>query len=188
MSNRLSLAGATVGVAAVLIVLTTVLTGGTEDPRSAPDTHTPGAAHVEGPEPEGADAVTVTQMGLAAMFSWQPRADPGPGAGLVRAAPWLTGELAAAAEGNGPEKGLAPLPEWASWRDSNDIVTALVDAEQAETGGSGPTVAATVTQQVLHHDGSTTMYRRIRVTVTVTETPQGWRMSSYRITSVTDHG
>lgn len=188
MSNRLSLAAVTVGIAAVAIALTTVLTGGADDPGPTSDTHTPGAAHVEGPEPEDADAVTATQMGLAAMFSWQPRTDPGPGAGLVRAAPWLTGELAAAAAGNGPAIELAPLPEWAGWRDSNDIISALVDAEQPETGGSGPSVAATVTQQVLHHDGSTTMYRRMRVTVTVTETPQGWRMSSYRITSVTDHG
>lgn len=188
MANRLSLAGATVGLAAVLIVLTTVLTDGTEEHRPAPDTHTPGAAHVEGPEPEGADAETVTQMGLASMFSWRPRTDPGPSAGLVRAAPWLTGELAAAAAGNSPASGLVPLPEWAGWRDSNDIVTALVDTDQAGTGESGQAVAATVTQQVLHRDGSTTMYRRMRVTVTVAKTPQGWRMSSYRIISVTDHG
>ncbi|TDP31591.1 hypothetical protein [Nocardia ignorata] len=187
MSNRLSLAAVTVGIAAVVIALTTVLTGGADDPGPTSDTHTPNAARVEGPEPEGADAVTVAQMGLAAMFSWQPRVDPGPGVGLVRAAPWLTGELAAAAR-NGPAIGLAPLPEWAGWRASNDIVTALVDTGQAEAGGSGPTVAASVTQQVLHRDGSTTMYRRMRVRVTVTETSQGWRMSSYRITSVTDHG
>ncbi|UGT54986.1 hypothetical protein [Nocardia asteroides] len=188
MINRFPLVAVTVGIAAVLIVLTTVLTGGAEDPESSPDTHIPGGAHVEGPEPQDADAVTVTQMGLAAMFSWQPRADPGPGAGLVRAAPWLTGELAASAAGSGPGSVLAPLPEWAGWRDSNDIVTALVDAEQGQTDEIGTTVAASVTQQVLHHDGSTTMYRRMRVTATVTETPQGWRMSSYRITSVTDHG
>ncbi|MGW5456590.1 hypothetical protein [Nocardia sp. NPDC003979] len=186
--KRLPLAAVIVGIAAVLIALSTVLTGGAEESGPAPDTHTPGAAHVQGPEPQDADAVTVTQMGLAAMFSWQPRTDPGPGAGLVRAAPWLTGELAASAASSGPASVLAPLPEWAGWRDSNDIVSALVDTEQAETGGSGQTVAATVTQQVLHRDGSTTMYQRMRVTVTVTETPQGWRMSSYRITSVTDHG
>ncbi|WP_280345508.1 hypothetical protein [Nocardia neocaledoniensis] len=186
--KRLPLAAVIVGIAAVLIVLITVLTGGAEESGPAPDTHTPGAAHVEGPEPEDADAVTVTQMGLAAMFSWQPRTDPGPGAGLVRAAQWLTGELAASAASSGPASVAAPLPEWAAWRDSNDIVTALVDAEQGQTTEIGTTVTATVTQQVLHRDGSTTMYRRMRVTVTVAETPQGWRMSSYRITSVADHG
>ncbi|MFF0546619.1 MULTISPECIES: hypothetical protein [Nocardia] len=187
MVNRLSLAAVTFGVAAVLIALTTVLVGCAEDPRPASGTHTPGAAHVEGPEPEGADAVTAIQMGLAAMFSWQPRTDPGPGAGLVRAAPWLTGELAASAS-SGPASGLAPLPEWPGWRDSNDIVTALIDTEQATTGGPAATVAATVIQQVLHQDGSTTVYRRMQVTVTAAETPQGWRMSSYRIDSVTGHG
>ncbi|MEV0336920.1 hypothetical protein [Nocardia sp. NPDC050717] len=187
MVNRLPLVAGTAGVAAVLIALATVLLNGADEPGHVPDTHTPGVAHVEGPNPEGANALTVTQMGLAAMFCWQPRVDPGPGAGLVRAAPWLTGELAASAS-SGPAIGLVQLPEWAGWRDSNDIVTALVDAEQAKPDGSGTTVAATVTQQVLHHDGFTTIYRRMQVTVTVTSTPQGWRMSSYRITSVTDHG
>lgn len=188
MSNRLSLAAVTVGIAAVAIALTTVLTGGVEESGLAPGTHTRGAADVEGPEPQNADAVAVTQMGLAAMFSWQPRIDPGPGAGLVRAAQWLTGELAASAASSGPASVLAPLPEWASWRDSNDIVTALVDAEQGQTTEIGATVTATVTQEVLHRDGSTTMYRRMRVTAAVAETPQGWRMSSYRITSVAGHG
>ncbi|MEV0688274.1 hypothetical protein AB0I35_30895 [Nocardia sp. NPDC050378] len=189
MANRLSLGAVTVGVAAVVIVLVTVLVGGAGDPGPAPDTHTPEATHVEGPQPEGADAPTVTQMGLAAMFSWQPRTDPGPGAGLTRAAPWLTGALAAAA-GADPANGVAPLPEWAGWRDSDDIVTAVVDTEQADTDtdGLGATVGATVIQRVLHRDGSTTVYRRLHVTVTVTETPQGWRMSSYRINSVTGHG
>ncbi|MFI6220129.1 hypothetical protein ACIBEH_06210 [Nocardia salmonicida] len=34
-----------------------------------------------------------------------------------------------------------PLPEWARWRDSNDIVTALVDAEQPKTDIAGATAA-----------------------------------------------
>ncbi|WP_328715435.1 hypothetical protein [Nocardia salmonicida] len=185
--NRLPVWAVVLGVAAVLIVLATVLVVGAQDSAPVPDTHTPGAAHAEGPDPVAADAVTVTQMGLAAMFSWQPRADPGPGAGLTRAAPWLTGELAVAAN-SGPANGLAPLPEWARWRDSNDIVTALVDAEQTKTDIAAMTVTATVTQHVLHRDGSTTLYRRMHVTATVTHTSQGWRMSSYRINSVTGHG
>ncbi|MBC7299391.1 MAG: hypothetical protein H5T78_00380 [Nocardia sp.] len=185
--NRLPLWAVTLGVATVLIVVATVLVVGAQDSAPVPGTHTPGTAHVEGPDPAAADAVTVTQMGLAAMFSWQPRTDPGPGTGLTRAAPWVTGELAAAAN-SGPANGLAPLPEWARWRDSNDIVTALVDAEQTKTDIAATTVTATVTQHVLHRDGSTTLYRRMQVTATVTETSQGWRMSSYRINSVTGHG
>lgn len=187
MVNRLPLWAVPLGIAAVLIVLATVLVVGAQDSAPVPGTRTPSTAHVEGPNPAAADARTVTHMGLAAMFSWQPRTDPGPGTGLTRAAPWLTGELAAAAN-SGVASGLAPLPEWARWRDSNDIVTALVDAEQTKTDIAGATVAASVTQQVLHRDGSTTLYRRMHVTATVTETSQGWRMSSYRINSVTGHG
>ncbi|MFD4351556.1 hypothetical protein ACFWPX_03305 [Nocardia sp. NPDC058518] len=174
-------------VTVVLIVAATVLVVGRDDTAPEPGSHTPGTVHKEGPDPVGADAMTVTGMGLAALFSWQPRTDPSPGTGLTRAASWLTGELAAAANG-GVANGVAPLPEWARWRESNDVICALVDAEQATFDEAETTVAAMVTQQVLHQDGSTTLYRRMHVTVTVTHTAQGWRMSSYRINSVTGHG
>ncbi|WP_410874690.1 hypothetical protein [Nocardia sp. A7] len=184
--NRLSLGVAATALAAVLIGLCAALWASHDHDASTASSPPPSDSHIEGPTPADADPSTAVEMGLAVMFSWQPsRTDTNPVAALARAAPWLTGDLASAATG-ASATGQAPL-EWAGWRDSNDIVTALVETKPTRLAEK-TTVAATVTQQVLHRDGSTTLYRRMEVTVTVTETPQGWRMSSYRIDSVTGHG
>lgn len=185
MMKRLPLGLAATALAAVLIGLTAALWADHDHDASTASSPTPSHSHIEGPTLADADPSAAVEMGLAAMFSWQPRTDTSPGAALSRAAPWLTGDLAAAATG-ASATGQAPL-EWAGWRDSNDIVTALVETEPTRLDEK-TTVAATVAQQVLHRDGSTTLYRRMQVTVTVTETTQGWRMSSYRIDSVTGHG
>lgn len=178
MMKRLSPWSAATAAAVVLIGL--LLAGCTTNP-PATDTRGPAESHSEGPTPGTADAATTARMGLAAMFSWQPSTDASPGAALSRALSWLTGELATAATA-APVTGLRPLPEWAAWRDSGDIVTALVDAEQPRTNnGSEAAVAAVVTQLVLHRDGSQTRFQRLHVTATVANTVQGWRMSSYRV-------
>ncbi|MFC9965683.1 hypothetical protein ACFVH4_15755 [Nocardia ignorata] len=176
---------ATTALAAVLIGLAAALWAVHDHDASTASSPPPSDSHIEGPTLADADPSTAVEMGLAAMWSWQPRTDTSPGAALTRAAPWVTGDLASAATG-APATGQAP-PEWAGWRDSKDVVTALVETEPTRLDET-TTVAATVTQQVLHRDGSSTLYRRLHVTVTVTETPQGWRMSSYRIDSVTGHG
>jgi hypothetical protein len=176
---------ATTALAAALIGLAAAMWAGHDHDSSTASSPPLSDSHIEGPTLADADPTTAVEMGLAAMFSWQPRTDTGPGAALTRAAPWLTGDLASAATG-APATGQEPL-EWAGWRDSKDVVTALVETEPTRLDEK-TTVAATVTQQVLHRDGSSTLYRRLHVTVTVTETPQGWRMSRYRIDSVTGHG
>ncbi|MEV6362161.1 hypothetical protein [Nocardia asteroides] len=115
------------------------------------------------------------------MFSWQPRTDASPGAALARALPWLTGELATAAANTTPTNGQRLLPEWARWRDSGDVVTALVETEQPRTVDAEAMVAAVVTQLVLHPDGLVTRYQRLHVTATIVPNAAGWRMSSYRV-------
>ncbi|MGW5922168.1 hypothetical protein ACWFPY_24525 [Nocardia fluminea] len=185
--NRLLLGLVATALAAALIGVTASLLADHDNHSPTASSHPAGDSHIQGPAPDDADASTAARMGLAAMFSWQPRTDASPGAALTRAQPWLTGELAATATGAFATR-LGPLPEWAGWRDSSDIVTALIEAEQPKTDIAEATVAASVTQQVLHRDGSATLYRRLHVTATVTETSQGWRMSSYRINSVTGHG
>ncbi|MFD4431360.1 hypothetical protein [Nocardia sp. NPDC058497] len=177
--NRLSPWSAATAAAVVLIALP--LAGCTTDP-PATDTRAPAESLSEGPTPGTAEAATTARMGLAAMFSWHPSTDASPGAALSRALPWLTGELATAAAKTAPVTGQRALPEWAGWRDCGDIVTALVDAEQPRTTNvAEAAVAAVVTQLVLHRDGSQTRFQRLHVTVTVTETEPGWRMSSYRV-------
>lgn len=166
-------------VAAVVLGLAAVvLVEGADTPRGVEHGEPPDA-HVEGPVPGGADAVTAVRMALAAMFTWHPGTDTGPGAALGRAGDWLTGDLAAAATAPAAS-GVRAIPEWAAWRASGDIVIALVDTRAPEPAGDHTSVAATVQQLVLHTDGPHTPYTRLRVVATVTPTPAGWRLSSYR--------
>lgn len=167
-------------VAAVVLGLAVTVTAGGEDTISADEHGAPTDAHVEGPTPADADAATAVRMALAAMFTWHLGTDPSPGAALARAGEWLTGDLAEAATAPAATE-VRAVPEWAAWRASADIVTALVDTRAPEPGGDQTTVAATVEQLVLHTDGSRTPYTRLHVVATVTHTPAGWRMSSYRI-------
>lgn len=176
MTKRLPLRSA----AAAVILLALPLAGCSTDPTTA-DTGAPTESHSEGTTPETADAATTARMGLSAMFSWQPSTDTGPGTALSRALPWLTGELATTAATTAAASDVRPLPEWAGWRDSGDIVTALVEAQPPRTAGAETSVAAVITQLVLHRDGSATRYQRLHVTATVVNTAAGWRMAGYRV-------
>ncbi|MEV0766514.1 hypothetical protein [Nocardia sp. NPDC050435] len=171
----LALGAAAIIVAGVLAFALT--TGGSEE-------HSHGTDHGPlGPTPESAEAGAAAKYALTAMFSWQPATDASPGAGLTRAAPWLTGHLAAEAAAP-PATGIRPLAEWAGWRAAGDIVTALVTvtATSPPTGGQA-TAAAQVRQLVQHRDNTTsTPWRDLTVTATLTETPEGWRLSSYTVT------
>ncbi|WP_189022557.1 hypothetical protein [Nocardia rhizosphaerihabitans] len=179
MTNRLHLRSAATAVVVVLLGLPAA--GCTTDSPAAVIPPAPTESHSEGPAPGTADAATTAQMGLAAMFSWQPSTDASPGEALSRAGPWLTGELATTAANTEVVSVLRSLPEWAGWRDSGDIVTALVEAQAPRTVGAETLVAAVVTQLVLHRDGSSTRYQRLHVTATVANTASGWRMASYRV-------
>ena len=140
--------------------------------------------NIEGPRPDNADAVTAAQAALSAMLSWTPATDAGPGEGLVRAKPWLTGQLLEAANGT-PATGVRPLPEWAGWKAAGDVVTATVTNARV----SGPIqnreclVLATVTQNVLHTNSAPTLYKVMTVSVAMTNTANGWRMSTWRLVS-----
>lgn len=175
MTKRLHLRSA----AAAVVLLGLPLAGCSADP-TATDPSARNGSHSEGPTPETADAATTTRMGLSAMFSWQPSTDTGPGAALARALPWLTGDLASAAT-TAPASGVRPLPEWAGWRESGDIVSALVEAQPLRTVGAETSVVAVVTQLVVHRDGSATRYQRLHITAAVVNTAAGWRMTSYRV-------
>ncbi|MFI8974165.1 hypothetical protein ACIGO9_14860 [Nocardia asteroides] len=178
MTNRLPLRS--VATVTALVLLGLPVTGCSADSTTA-DTRTTAESHSDGPTPETADAATTARMGLSAMFSWQPSTDAGPGAAMARAVAWLTGELATTATTTAPASGVRPPPQWQEWRDSGDIVTALVEAQPPRTVGAETSVAAVVTQLVLHRDGSATRYQRLHVTATVVNTTAGWRMAGYRV-------
>lgn len=145
--------------------------------------HAPGDADSgpHGPQPEGADAITAAQQALTAMFSWQPVSDASTGAGLVRAKPYLTGQLLDAANGT-PATGVRALPEWAAWRESKDVVEATVTDVKASPAQDGQAlVTATVTQNVRHRDNSSTRYQVMTVSAAMVHTDAGWRMASWRM-------
>lgn len=163
---------------AIVLALAGRDTGGT-------DSHGPGGDGeygTLGPQPEGADPATATKYALVAMFSWQPVTDYGPGAAMARATPWLTGYLATEATAP-PATGIRPLAEWSGWREAKDIVVALVTV----TGVGQPTggecvVTAEVRQIVQHTSNTTTPWRTMTVSASVSKTATGWKMANYRVT------
>lgn len=174
------------GVLAALVLAAAVMFTISQTGDGGPEISAPprDAEHgLEGPQPETADPATAARHALAAMFSWQPAVDPSPGQGLVRARPWLTGQLADQADAP-LATGVRPLPDWAAWRNSRDVVTATVAADQiSDTDDGECVVTATVTQIVQHTDGSSTRYRVMTVSAAMQHTENGWRMSSYRLTT-----
>jgi hypothetical protein len=152
--------------------------GGGTPPHRAGD----GYARIEGPAPHDADAATATRYGLTAMFFWRPVEDSSPGQALWRAKPWLTEPLLGQAD-TPPAAGIRPIPQWAGWRASADIVTATVAIDQlGPIEGDERRVEATVNQTVVHADGNTTPYVVMHVAAAVKSTADGWRLSNYRVT------
>ncbi|MGW4356841.1 hypothetical protein ACWELJ_32635 [Nocardia sp. NPDC004582] len=177
----------------VLAVLATLAVAGgaaallTHHSTSGPSTgqHAPGDADsgLHGPRPDGVDAATAAQLALTAMFSWQPVSDASTGAGLVRAKPYLTGQLLDAANGTVAPQ-VRPLPEWAAWRESKDVIEATVtNFKLSPIEGGECVVTATVTQNVRHLDNSTTRYKKLDVSAAMRKTDAGWRMASWRLQS-----
>ena len=167
-----------IGVGAVVVIDQLV---GDEPAVTSPHEHGDGEFDIHGPQPANATPDVAAQMALTAMFSWQPVTDASPGAGLTRAKEWLTGNLAA--EANAPAAtGIRQLPDWEAWRASRDVIRAQVSID----GQTGPEdgqclVTATVTQTVLHTDGTQTRYGQpFTVSAAVTDSGHGWRMASYR--------
>lgn len=169
-------------LSAVAVAVTVVVSVSRDTPGG--EQHGPGDAEhgIEGPMPEGADAHTAAVHALTAMFSWQPVVDESPGAGLVRARPWLTGELAATADSSpGATSGVRPLPDWQAWRESRDVIRAAVtEPTVTTTAVDGEClVAATVTQTVHHLDNTRTPYRRMTVSAVMRDTGNGWRLAHF---------
>ncbi|MGV9865714.1 hypothetical protein [Rhodococcus koreensis] len=165
-------------VAAVAVVLIVATNEGSEtDAGSGHDDHT----HVETEDPANAEPATVAERALAAMFSWQPVTDPSPGAAVTRALPWLGGDLAAQAQ-RPPATGIRPLPQWQPWKESGDIVSATAEASAPILTTAGRQVLpVTLTQTVLHGDGSTTPYATHQVRAVVDRTDTGWRLTEYNL-------
>ncbi|MFE9328260.1 hypothetical protein ACIHDR_46040 [Nocardia sp. NPDC052278] len=174
--TRLILIGA---IAATAVIMTAIISRTDSDTAESPTPAGDAGLAVHGPQPEGAGPQTAAVQALTAMFSWQPVSDPSPGAALTRARLWLTGELALVAD-SPPATGIREQPGWSAWRRSGDILTATANVDGAgEHTDLRVNLTATVTQTVLHRDGTTTTYRELRITATVLRTNHGWRLAAY---------
>ncbi|GAB2554676.1 hypothetical protein [Nocardia heshunensis] len=134
-----------------------------------------------GPTPAEAGAQTAAEQALTAVFTWQPVTDTSTGEGLLRAKPWLTGQLLAAADTPDDPGGRA-VPQWAIWRDAADVITATAQASELTTQPDGTAlVQVDVVQTLLHRDGLSSRYRRMTIAATTALTPAGWRMSAFTV-------
>lgn len=169
---------------AVTVLVTGVLIMTLRQP-SEPDTPALGSDSefdIHGGGPVGAGPGLAAQSALTTMFSWQPKTDASPGVGLSRAKPWLSGQLLTDAD-TPPAAGVKPLPEWARWRRDGDVVIATANTTAIHTPTPGRAlVTLTLTQSVLHRDGTTAPWRVLAIDATTAPTPLGWRLTDYRVT------
>lgn len=133
---------------------------------------------------EASDAIepdAVAQNALAAIFTWQPTVDESPGSAMQRAEEWLTGHLAESA--GAPRDPNVRLPaQWSGWRSSKDIVSATAAPQEAVVRtDTKAIIPVTVTQTVLHTDGSSTPYTTNTVRAVVVQTSDGWKLSEFSL-------
>lgn len=173
------LAVALIGVGAVTVISHL---HGDEPAVTDPHEHGDGEFDIHGPQPADASPQTAATMALTSMFSWQPVIDDGPGAGLVRAKDWVTGKLATEATAPGAS-GIRPLADWEAWRASRDVIRAQVSIDGTTLPDGGEClVTATITQTVLHTDGTQTRYGQpFTVAAAMADSGHGWRLASYRV-------
>ncbi|MET9490023.1 hypothetical protein [Nocardia sp. NPDC006630] len=137
---------------------------------------------ITGPTPHGAGPAVAAQQALTGMFSWQPAHDESAGAGLARAKPWLSGQLAASAD-MPAATGIRPLAEWAQWRQDGDVVTATATTTAISAPAAGRCLLkVALTQTVLHRDGTSSRWRVMDIDASTTDSPDGWRLDGFTVT------
>lgn len=133
------------------------------------------------PQQIDADQTAVTAMQM--ILSWQPAVDESKTDALIRATPWLGGDLRAVAE-DGQRAEVRPDVDWQQWASSKDALTAACarsDSTPAAPSGMRTLVIdVTCTQSVLHASGQITRLTPQTWRTTVTRTDDGWRLTDYR--------
>ena len=188
MSERQRVRRPVAAILAVLAALMVALAGCGDNTNPAGPEPSPSTGHDHGhelPDPATAGPDVVAVQALSMMFTWQPVTDPSSGAALRRAAPWLGGDLEAAASSPSTVAPERPDPRWASWRRSGDVVTATADVDGGHIPDT-PTTAVrlvTVRQQTLHAAGATTPLAPMRIEATCSRTDAGWRLTAFTVTA-----
>jgi hypothetical protein len=133
------------------------------------------------PQQIDADDTAITAMQM--VLSWQPAIDESKSDALIRATPYLGGDLLAVAE-SGSRANVRPDPDWQQWAAAKDAVTAVCahsDTTPAAPAGMRTVVIDVIcTQTVLHASGRSTRLTPQLWRTTVTRTDHGWRLTDYR--------
>ncbi|MGX4712006.1 hypothetical protein [Rhodococcus ruber] len=133
------------------------------------------------PQQIDADQTAITAMQM--ILSWQPAIDESKADALIRATPYLGGDLLAVAE-SGSRADVRPDADWQQWAAAKDAVTAVCahsDTTPAAPAGMRTVVLDVIcTQTVLHASGQTTRLTPQLWRTTTVRTDDGWRLTDYR--------
>ncbi len=133
------------------------------------------------PQQIDADDTAITAMQM--ILSWQPAIDDSKTDALIRATPYLGGDLLAVAE-SGTRAEVRPDADWQQWAAAKDAVTAVCahsDTTPAAPAGMRTVVIDVIcTQTVLHASGRSTRLTPQLWRTTTVRTDDGWRLTDYR--------
>ncbi len=133
------------------------------------------------PQQIDADQTAITAMQM--VLSWQPAIDESKADALIRATPYLGGDLLAVAE-SGSRADVRPDADWQQWAASKDAVAATcvrADSTPAAPAGMRTVVIDVIcTQTVLHASGRSTRLTPQLWRTTIVRTDDGWRLTDYR--------
>ncbi len=133
------------------------------------------------PQQIDADQTAITAMQM--VLSWQPAIDESKADALIRATPYLGGDLLAVAE-SGSRADVRPDADWQQWAASKDAVAATcvrADSTPAAPAGMRTVVIDVIcTQTVLHASGRSTRLTPQLWRTTTVRTDDGWRLTDYR--------
>lgn len=134
--------------------------------------------------PDSADIDATAEQALRTMFTWQPVSDTSPGDAVLRAQPWLGGQLAGA---SGRDTSVRPPPDWQAWKRSGDLVSATAAViDSLSTSDTTAVRTVEVTQNVLRPTGDTARYATFTARAELARTENGWRVTGYTVLPTTN--
>jgi len=172
-------------IAAVCTAAAIALAGCGSDTAEEHHTHEGSDDHqmIEPLSPQQIDADDTAITAMQMILSWQPAIDESKTDALIRATPYLGGDLLAVAE-SGNRADVRPDADWQQWAAAKDAVTAVCahsDTTPAAPAGMRTVVIDVIcTQTVLHASGRSTRLAPQLWRTTTVRTDDGWRLTDYR--------
>ncbi|MGW4482102.1 hypothetical protein [Rhodococcus triatomae] len=174
--------------AAVAVAAATAALAGCSGGSSDNTSHTGTDSHtaINPLAPHDLDANRTATTAMQTILSWQPAIDDSKADALVRATPWLGGDLLTTVE-DGQRATVRPDREWQRWAAAKDALSA--SCVRSDTTPAAPdgmrtlVIDVTCRHTVLHATGQSTPLTPETWRTTVTRTDAGWRLTDYRFRS-----